>query len=422
MDVAGSIRHAEIIAIGSELLTPLRGDTNSIFLTRKLNEIGVEVRRKTVVGDVIDDLVAAISDGLARTDLLITMGGLGPTEDDRTREAVSSVLGRGFIRSESWIAYMRERFARAGRTLADNNLRQADLIEGAELIENPRGTAPGQWIPGRCTILMLPGPPRELLPMFEEHAMSRIRARAGEGKAIQTRILRVTGLTESRADSLIAPIYRDLMNPSVTILAAPGTIELHIRAVSEAGREAAELIGEVEQQFREKLGRRIYGADEETLESVVGLQLQQAGRSIVVAESCTGGLLAGRITDVAGSSAYFRRGYVCYSNESKVDELGVDPELISAHGAVSAEVAEAMARGALRAASADVSVAVTGIAGPGGGTPEKPVGLVYISVMDAEGAVTTENRFPGERAVVRFQATQRALDMLRLRLLGETSL
>lgn len=411
------IRKAEIIAIGSELLTPLRSDTNSLHLTMRLNELGIEVRRKVVIGDDVDDLAVAIRDALLRTDLIITMGGLGPTEDDRTRDAVSRATGRGFVRSGAWVEYMKERFARVGRTLGDNNLRQADLLEGAELLPNPRGTAPGQWLPGRCSMMMLPGPPRELVPLFDQEGLHRIASLAPRSNPIMTRILHVTGMTESHADSLVGPIYRDLVNPSVTILASPGSIELHLRARSEEGRRAEEIIAEVEARFREKLAERIYGVDEETLQSVVAQRLIDAGMTVVAAESCTGGMLAARLTEISGSSRYFLRGYVCYSNRSKCDDLGVSAELIERHGAVSREVAEAMATGARKRGGADVALAITGIAGPTGGTPEKPVGLVFIALADGAGVRVLECRFAGERAVVRFQATQRALDMLRLRLI-----
>lgn len=411
------IRKAEIIAIGSELLTPLRSDTNSLHITKRLNEVGVEVRRKTVVGDALDDLTDAVAGAMARTDLVITMGGLGPTEDDRTREAVGRATGRAFVRSAEWVGYMRDRFARAGRSLGENNLRQADILEGAELLANPRGTAPGQWLPGRCSIMMLPGPPRELQPLFDGEGMARIAPLAAGSGRVVTRILRITGMTESHADSLVGPIYRDLVNPSVTILSSPGSIELHIRAVGEGGRTAEELIGGVEAKFREKLGERVYGADDESLETVVARMLITANRTIATAESCTGGILAGRLTEIPGSSKYFLRGFICYANESKMEELSVPADLIGALGAVSSEVAGSMAVGAMRRAQADLGVAITGIAGPTGGSAEKPVGLVYVSVADQAGTLTTENRFPGERAVVRFQATQRALDMIRMRLL-----
>ncbi len=411
------VRNAEIIAIGSELLTPLRSDTNSLHITRRLNEVGIEVRRKTVVGDALDDLTDAVAGAIARADLVITMGGLGPTEDDRTREAVGRATGRSFVRSEEWVDSMKDRFARAGRSLGENNLRQADILEGAELLTNPKGTAPGQWLPGRCSILMLPGPPRELKPLFDGEGMARIAPLAAGTGRVMTRILRITGMTESHADSFVGPIYRDLVNPSVTILSSPGSIELHIRAVGEGARTAEELIAGVEAQFREKLGERVYGSDDESLETVVARMLLAADRTVATAESCTGGLLAGRLTEIPGSSNYFLRGFVCYTNESKVDELGVPAELIAAHGAVSAEVSGSMGAGVRRIAAADLGVAITGIAGPTGGSAEKPVGLVYISVADRAGTVTTENRFPGERGVVRFQATQRALDMIRMRLI-----
>jgi len=406
---------AEIVAIGSELLTPLRNDTNSLYLTQKLNELGVVVRRKTVVGDDVEDLARVVSEASQRADLLILMGGLGPTEDDRTREAVSAATGRKLVRDEGWVQWICDRFARAGRVLAENNLQQADLIDGAELLPNTIGTAAGQWIAGPCAIALLPGPPRELRTMFEKECLPRIRPMAA-GTPITTRILRITGLTESFTDSLVGPIYRDLKNPVVTILSSPGSIELHLRAIDEGGRTAADLIAGVEELFRAKLGDHVYGTGDENLETVVSRQLLSLGKTIACAESCTGGLLATRLTDISGSSGYFLRGYVSYSNQAKIDDLGVPACLVESHGAVSSQVAEAMASGARSRATADIGVGITGIAGPTGGTETKPVGLVYISVSVGERIETSENRFMGGRSIVRFQATQKALDMVRMML------
>jgi nicotinamide-nucleotide amidase len=408
----------EILAVGSELLTPAFTDTNSLYLTRRLNDLGWDVARKSIVGDDADDLAAFIRDAVARVDLLLIMGGLGPTEDDKTREACAEALGRKLVYREDLYAAIRERFRRWGRDLPPSNAKQAYVLDGAEVLENRNGTAPGLRLrDGRCEIVLLPGPPRELEPMFEVAVWPKLRER-GEG-ATGRRVLKITGMGESDVETLIAGLYPPSGGPlRLTVLSAPGRIELHVTEFSRVkdvsvfpGLEA------LSRELQNRLGDHVYSTTDEELEEVVGRVLRARRQTLACAESCTGGLLAGRITGVPGSSAYFVEGFVTYNNEAKSRSLGVPPDLIRTHGAVSAEVAEAMAAGARFKASADYSLAVTGIAGPDGATPEKPVGLVFTALAWADGAETQRNIFFGRREQVRFQSTQKALDMLRRRLL-----
>ena len=391
----------EILAVGSELLTPSFSDTNSLALTRRLNDLGLDVSRKTIVGDDAEEIAAFIRDAVGRTDLLIVMGGLGPTDDDKTREACAAALDRPLRYSGEIFEALRARFLRRGREIAPSNAKQAYVIDGAEVLPNPNGTAPGlRVIEGGCEIVLLPGPPKELLPMFEDAVWPRLRAR-GHGSTGR-RVLRITGVGESDVETRIADLYPPPGGPlRLTILSSPGQIELHVAEFS-ADKDAASFpaLEALAAELASRLGDLVYSEAGEDLEAVVGRLLKEGGRMLACAESCTGGLLSGRITGVPGSSAYFKEGFVTYANESKVRSLGVPEDLIDAHGAVSAEVAAAMAEGARRAAGADFGLSVTGIAGPDGGTPDKPVGLVFI----------------GRREQVRFQATQRALDVLRRRL------
>jgi nicotinamide-nucleotide amidase len=407
----------EILAVGSELLTPEFTDTNSLFLTRRLNDLGLDVTRKSVLGDEADDLATFFREAVARVDLLLVMGGLGPTEDDKTRDACAAALGRKLVYREDLFDAILQRFRRRGFVPAPSNARQAYILEGAEVLANGNGTAPGLRIrEGRCEIVLLPGPPRELEPMFEESVWPKLRER-GEG-ATGRRVLKITGMGESDVETLIAGLYPPPGPLRLTILSAPGRIELHVSEFSRT-RDASDFpaLEALSLELRNRLGDHVYSASGEELEEVVGRVLRQRGQTVACAESCTGGLLAGRITSVPGSSAYFREGFVTYADEAKIRSLGVPAGWIQAHGAVSAEVAGAMAAGARSRASADYGLAVTGIAGPGGATPEKPLGLVFTALADADGPVTQRNVFFGRREQVRFQSTQKALDMLRRRLL-----
>ncbi len=413
---------AEILAVGSELLTPQRIDTNSLYLTQKLNELGIEVVGKSVVGDDCTRLTKAIEQARARAPLVIVMGGLGPTEDDVTREAVAAACVRQLVFHQQILVGIEERFRSARRQMAEINRRQAYVIDGAEALRNDRGTAPGQWLADDHGILiLLPGPPNELKFVFEQECLPRLR-KAAPVRHIITRVLRVTGLPESDLDQRISPIYRRYTNPVTTILAAPGDIQVHLRAHGQSESEARVIVEELARQIEKELGDRVYSRDGGPLEEVVGRTLEAQGVTVATAESCTGGLLAERLTSVPGSSNYFRGGWVTYASQTKLDWLGVRPETVETHGAVSAEAAREMAEGVRRLAAANMGLAVTGVAGPAadpGGTqaPPRPVGLVFLAMADGLQCVVKERQFLGERDRIRLQATQAALDLIRRKFL-----
>jgi len=409
---------AEIIAVGSELLTPLYLDTNSLFLTGRLNALGIEVRFKTVVGDRADDLADVLRDALSRSRLIILTGGLGPTEDDLTRRVVAEVLGRDLHEDPEIRRQIQERLARFRRPMAENNLRQAMLPEGAEWLENKHGTAPGIWIEqdGNLVVL-LPGPPGELEAMFDGACVPRL-AQASPGQRIRTRVYKVVGLPESEVDKRAAAVYKAFENPTTTILAKPGAIEIHLRARAPSDAEADALLAELGDQIELALGEYIFSTHGESLEEVVGMYLVMRQKTLAVAESCSGGLLAERLTHNSGSSDFFLGGAICYSNALKTKLAGVPATLIEEHGAVSQPVAQAMAEGIRARTGASMGVAITGVAGPTGGSPEKPVGLVFIGLADERGTQVREFRFPGSRERVRLWATQMALEMIRRRIRG----
>ncbi len=407
---------AEIIAVGSELLTPQHTDTNSLYITEKLNNLGILVRFKSIVGDSRGDLASMVRTALSRSQLIILTGGLGPTDDDLTREVVAELLGRPLHEVAEVRKNIEDRYARLGRTMPENNLRQAQVPEGADWLENRNGTAPGIWIKDREAILiLLPGPPRELEPLFDAACAPRL-ARLATDAPIRTRVYKVVGLPESEVDSLIAPIYRPYENPATTILAASGTIEVHLRARAASEQEANTLLAELGDKIELALGDHVYSTKGESLEEVVGMYLVMRQKTVAVAESCTGGLLSERLTRVSGSSGYFLGGAVCYTNEMKTRWAGVPAELIQAHGAVSKPVAQALAEGVRARVGASIGVGITGIAGPTGGTEAKPVGSVFIALADERGTQVREFHFPGTRDRVRLWASQMALEMVRRRI------
>jgi nicotinamide-nucleotide amidase len=410
---------AEILAIGSELLGPLRSETNSLWLTERLLDAGIEVAARATLADDRALLEAALRDARSRADVVIATGGLGPTADDLTREAAAAAVGRRLRRDGAIVEALRARFARYGRAMSATNEKQADILEGAEALPNSRGTAPGQLLEqeGRLLVL-LPGPPGEMKPMFEEQVLPRLRARAGATRVVRRRVLRIAAMPESEVDEIAAPVYSRFENPKTTILGAVGQVELHLVAHGDGAAEADSRIEDLAAALRAALPGRIFAEDGRDLPHVVAELLKERGLTLALAESCTGGLLASRLADVPGVSAVLERAFVTYANRAKVEELGVDEGLLEAHGAVSEEVASAMAAGAMAAARADVGVGITGIAGPEGGTAEKPVGLVYVAISGAAGTRVRRNLFPGGRGRVRHQATQVALEMLRRGLLG----
>ena len=413
---------AEIIAVGSELLTPFRSDTNSLFLTAGLNELGIVVRRKSIVGDDAEDLASAVRSALARVDLVVTCGGLGPTEDDLTRETVAQVLERPLNEDPAIVEGVRARFARRGWTMPDNNRRQARVPSGAVVLDNPRGTAPGLWLAHRGrVVVLLPGPPRELEPMFTGLVHGRLAERA-TARRLYRRVLRVAGRGESHVEERAQPVYERWRHaePAVetTVLASPGLVELHLSTRAGSESVAAAVLDGATGQLAEALGDHLFSSDGRSLTEVVGGLLARDRLRVAVGESCTGGLVTARLVDVPGSSAWVGAGIVAYSNAVKREALGVSAEVLETHGAVSEPVALAMAAGARRVGGADLGVGVTGVAGPGGGTEAKPVGTVCVAVVGpgaAEAATTV--RLPGDRAMVRTQAARVALDLLRRALL-----
>jgi nicotinamide-nucleotide amidase len=413
--------NAEIIAIGSELLTPFRQDTNSLYLTKKLNELGVDVIFKTIVGDTRERLVQVACLALSRADIILFMGGLGPTEDDLTREAVAEALGLELRRDPEIVADIERRFAAHGWKMAANNRKQGDVIAGATVLPNLNGTAPGQWISGKYEarekiILLLPGPPHELKALFEEQCWERLRSKLPP-QFIVTRELKITGLGESQCDARVAPIYQRFPDVQTTILAGAGEIQLHLKCSTSSRAAAQQKVDALVAQIEDELGDYVFSDNGDSLEQIVGYYLEMRNTSLAVAESCTGGLVAERITSVSGSSRYFLGGAIVYSNQLKTELAGVPTELIEKHGAVSRDVAAALAEGIRRRIGSTLGLAVTGIAGPTGGTAEKPVGLVFHALASSRNTEVVERKFPGDRKRIRWFASQQALDMVRRSLL-----
>ena len=410
--------NAEIVAVGSEMLTPQRVDTNSLYLTAELNNLGVEVVGKYVIGDHLERLASAVRLALSRSEIVVLSGGLGPTEDDLTRDAVALALDRKLTYHPEIADALEQRFARLNRKMAEVNKRQAFLIEGAGILPNDRGTAPGQWLEESGAVLMLlPGPPHELKAMFERQCLPRL-ARLVPPQVIRTVELRVAGMGESDLDQLIAPVYKKYENPATTILAAAGDIQIHLRARCPTQAEADALLVEVAGPIELLLGDRIYSRNGESIEAVVGDLLRKNHATVSVAESCTGGMLGERFTQVPGSSEYFVGGFITYSNEMKIELLGVTPEILAEHGAVSKETAEAMAIDARRRTNSTYALSITGVSGPDGGSEAKPVGTTYIGLSGPTGTEVLKRQFIGDRARIRSFASQMALDLLRRRLAG----
>lgn len=403
------------------MLTPYRMDTNSLYLTEQLNLLGVDVIFKSIVGDDRKRLVATAQHALFRSDIVIFSGGLGPTEDDLTREAVAEALGVGLRRDPDVLTRLEQRFAERGWKMAANNAKQADIIEGATVLPNANGTAPGQWLSGdfdgrEHIIVLLPGPPHELKALFESEVRERMRAKLPTAHLF-TRTLKVAMLGESAVDARVAPIYKRYADVETTILAGAGEIELHFKTsaptVDAAQARADEVAGLVE----DELDDAVYSRNGESLEQIVSYWLQMRNATLAVAESCTGGLLAERVTSVSGSSRYFLGGAVVYSNQLKTELAGVPAEMINRHGAVSREVAAALAEGIRYRCESTLGVGITGVAGPTGGTPEKPVGLVFHAVAGDSGTEVIQRNFLGDRKRIRRFASTMALDMVRRKLM-----
>jgi nicotinamide-nucleotide amidase len=407
-----------ILAIGSEMLTPFRVDTNSLIVTERLNAIGYDVRLKAVVADDVNELARVVESAHAWADLVVITGGLGPTEDDITREAVARVLDAPIDVDETIVDRIRERFAGRGMTMPEINRRQAMVPRGAVVLPNPNGTAPGLWFErGGAAIVLLPGPPREMTPMLEAVIRERLEPKTG-GAGLFRRVLKITGRAESDVDAQVQPVYAKwVAQPvpiSTTILAVLGQIELHLTAQAPSRADADVAFDAAVRELQEVLGPSLYSTDGRPLEAVVGGLLRERKLTLAVAESCTGGLLASRLTDVPGSSDYVECGVVCYSNRAKTELAGVPEALILEHGAVSEPVAQAMAWGIRSRAGTNIGIGITGIAGPGGGTPEKPVGTVAVAVVLEDEMRVRTFQFLGGREMVKFQAAQSALNMTRL--------
>ena len=409
---------AEIIATGSELLSGSMLETNSLFLAEELMLIGIETAFKTVVGDNEKDMEESLRRALDRVDIIIITGGIGPTEDDMTRKVVSKIVKKRLALNEDALKTIRERFAARGREYVNANDRQALIPVGSRLIHNSLGTAPGFLIDQEARLIaVLPGVPREMKAMFIEVLHPLLTERFGGRIFIKRRILRTCGMFESAINQAIENILKR-EQPIVGLSAKETGVDIRITVRAMSDEQAQALIEKTEAEIRARLGDTVYGVDELELEEVVGALLKQRRLKLSIAESCTAGLVSRRITNIAGSSQYFERGAIVYSDLAKIEMLGVSRKLLERHGAVSAEVAAAMAQGIRSAAQTDLGLSVTGIAGPDGGTEKKPVGLVYTALASSQGVKTDEHRFLGGREQVRIRASQMALDMVRRHLIG----
>ena len=412
---------AEIIAVGSELLTPFRQDTNSLYLTEQLNRLGVQVGFKTIVGDNRKHIVQAAKVALTRTDILIFSGGLGPTEDDLTREAVAETLGLQLRRDPEILQSIERRFAEHGWKMSPNNVKQADVLTGATALPNENGTAPGQWISGRSDgkeklIVLLPGPPHELKALFEGAVLERLRAKVPK-QFIATRVLKITGMGESACDARVAPIYKRFTDVNTTILAGPGDIQLHLHTQASSIEAAQKAVDTLADEIENELGDFVYSDNGDPLEQIVSYYQQMRNATLSVAESCTGGLVAERLTSISGSSRYFIGGAVVYSNDLKIRFADVAPDLLEVYGAVSEPVAKALAEGIRKRCGTTLGLGITGVAGPTGGTAEKPVGLVFHALAGESGTEVIKRNFTGDRSRIRWYASQQALDMVRRKLM-----
>ncbi len=410
----------EILTVGTEILLGQIVDTNAAFMAQRLAEAGIDLFFKASVGDNEGRIEEALRQGLVRSDAVLCTGGLGPTEDDLTREVIAKVLGRRLRLDAEVLDHITARFASRGIAMAENNRKQAYVPEGAEVLHNPRGTAPGLYLttPEGRVVAAMPGVPSEMRPMLTEQVIPRLQTRFRVRGRIRSRVLRTCGASESRVDQLIGDLFRSQRNPTIGVLAHAGEIHVRLTAKGEGEAEIEGLLDELEAKLRGRIGPLIFGRDDEELEQVVARLLRDRALTLAVAESCSGGLVAHRLTNVPGSSRYFERGVVAYSNRAKTETLGVPANLVALRGAVSPEVARAMAEGVRRGAGTDFGIGLTGIAGPDGGTPEKPVGLTYIGLAWEGGSLAREYRFLSDRAVNKVRASQMALDLLRRHLLG----
>ncbi len=413
------VLNAEIIAVGTELLLGQIVNTNAQYLSQQLANLGIGIYYQTVVGDNQERLAETVRQSLARAEIVILTGGLGPTADDLTRDAVALAMDRPLAFDEEVWETIAARMRRFGRKIPENNKRQAMVPRGARVLPNPNGTAPGLAIASDSQlVVLLPGPPREMQPMFLEQVRPQLVQLAG-ASVIHSHSLRVIGVGESALAEQIGDLIEQQDNPTIALYAKLGELEVRLTAKAKSDDQAQAAIAPVEQQIRQRLGLAVYGEDDETLPLVLGKMLRQRGYRLAVAESCTGGLIGSMITSVPGSSDYFDRGFVTYSNQAKQDLLGVVADLLAEHGAVSAACAEQMAVGACQQSGTDVSIAVTGIAGPDGGSEDKPVGTVYAAVSTPRGVRVDRWQLTGNRQSIQERAAKNALNLARLALLTE---
>lgn len=403
----------EIIAVGSEFLTPYYQDTNSLYLTSQLNDLGLKVSYKSIVGDEYNSLLSCFRNALDRSDMIFVIGGLGPTTDDITRETFAKALGREMEFKNEIFKDIKKRFQKRKIDMAPSNKRQAFIIKGSEVIENKAGSAPGLWIDNtKNIIVLLPGPPVEMKAVFESQVLPRIKKYKAGFRIHKT--LKMTGITESRTESLISDLYPDSPGINMTLLAYPGQIEIHLSSHSPVSLEkSSEKVNPILEKIKKRLEKYIFSENGEELEEVIGRLLSENRKTVSTAESCTGGLLGHRITNVPGSSQYYLQGFQVYSNEAKVKLLGIDKAVIEKKGAVSSEVAKRMAEEVRRKSKSDFGLAITGIAGPSGGTSDKPVGLVFTALSWDNGVKVEKNHFLGNRSTIKFRSTQKAMNMLR---------
>ncbi len=409
---------AEIIAVGTELLLGQIANTNAQYLSDRLALEGVSVYYHQVVGDNQERLQHVLSLAQTRSDLIVLTGGLGPTDDDLTRESVAAFLGRQLQADSDELQRLRDFFTQLGKEMPLNNQKQTMRIAGGHFLSNPRGTAPGQYVEdGGQHYFLLPGPPTEMRPMVEEQMIPLLRSVMAQSVTIRSRVLRMFGIGESAMEMAVTDILKGQTNPTIAPLASEGEVTLRITARADSEADAYALIRPVEEQLYQRLGKYIYGIDKESLPVAVGNRLKAKKQTLSLAESCTGGLVAAMLTDIPGTSAFFKEGWVTYSNDAKLKQLGVPQEILDAHGAVSEETARFMAQGARREANTDWAISVTGIAGPDGGSPEKPVGLVYVAVAGADGTTVKQFNFHGDRQQIRIRSAKNALYSLLKRLI-----
>ena len=411
---------AELIAVGSELLSWDKAETNSLYISKQLNLLGINVRFKSIVGDAESDIEAVLKAAVSRSQVVIITGGLGPTEDDLTRKAVAKALKRGLVLKEELIEKIKKRFESMGKAMPKNNERQALMPNKAVVIDNPIGTAPGFAIEhDKVIIICLPGVPAEMQRMFEDGAVPLIKKRINASEAVKLRIIRTCGIAEAKVDELIGDLYTIDKNIRIGLAADEKGVDVRITSSKASEIETSRLFAELEEKITARLKDYIYGFDNEEMEEIVVRLLMEKGAKLAVAESCTGGLISKRFTDISGSSACFDRGIVSYSNEAKVQMLKVSSKLIEEYGAVSSQVAMAMAEAARKISNTELGIGVTGIAGPTGGTPEKPVGLVYIAISEKGKETRCKGyNFAGNRGMIRMKASQFALNIIRRALLN----